>query len=104
MAEWRKAAEAENFRNRCRVEIDGHAFALFKLSDGIYALDDVCSHEYSRLSEGEIWDDDVYCPKHGSRFGIRNGAVRSFPATSPVKSYPVKVEEGSVFIDIAGSR
>jgi nitrite reductase/ring-hydroxylating ferredoxin subunit len=68
----------------------------------VYALDDVCSHEYSRLSEGEIWDDEVYCPKHGSRFCIRSGDVRSFPAFKPVRSYPVKIENGGIYIKTEG--
>lgn len=87
---------------QARVEIEKAAYALFRLEDGIYALDDICSHEYSRLSEGEIWDDEVYCPKHGSRFSIRSGEVRSFPAFKPVASYPVKVEDGVIYIDIEG--
>ena len=103
VADWRPAVQEDGFRRQKRVEIDGHAYALFRLEDGIYALDDVCSHEYSRLSEGEIWDDEVYCPKHGSRFQIRDGSVRSFPATRPVESYPVKVEEGTVYIDVEAS-
>ena len=102
MADWRLAASEADLVNRMRVEIDGYGYALFKLDDGIYALDDVCSHEYSQLSEGEIWDSDVYCPKHGSRFDIRTGAVRSFPAIKPVDSYPIKVEDGDIYIDIEG--
>ena len=98
MDDWvRVAAEAE-FDEATRVEINGHELALFKLDDGIFALDDICSHEFSRLSEGEIWDDDVYCPKHGSRFNIRNGSVKGLPALKPVRSYTVKVENGEVFI------
>ena len=100
MPDWREAAGTDEFHHQKRVEIDGHAYALFKLPDGIYAMDDVCSHEYSRLSEGEIWDDEVYCPKHGSRFEIKSGKVRSFPATAPVGTYAVKVEDGRIFIDV----
>jgi 3-phenylpropionate/trans-cinnamate dioxygenase ferredoxin component len=103
MAEWREAAQENELLNRMRVEIDGYAYALFKIEDGIFALDDVCSHEYSLLSEGEIWEEDVYCPKHGSKFDIKTGAVRSFPATKPVCSYPVKVEDGTIYIDIEGT-
>ena len=102
MPDWREAAGTEEFHHQKRVEIDGHAYALFKLPDGIYAMDDICSHEYSRLSEGEIWDDEVYCPKHGSRFEIRSGKVRSFPATEPVGTYPVMIEEGRIYIDVEG--
>ncbi|MBT3276265.1 MAG: non-heme iron oxygenase ferredoxin subunit [Spirochaetales bacterium] len=96
------AASESELVNRLRVEIDGLAYALFRLEDGIYALDDVCSHEYSELSEGEIWDGDVYCVKHGSRFDIKTGEVKSFPAIKPVDPFPVKVENGEIFIDIEG--
>ncbi|WP_319562922.1 non-heme iron oxygenase ferredoxin subunit [Marispirochaeta sp.] len=104
MPRWKPAVKEDQFRNSTRVEIDGKAYALFRLEDGIYALDDICSHEYSRLSEGEIWDGEVYCPKHGSRFDIRNGQVRSFPAMVPVSSYPVRIEEGTVYIDVEGRK
>ena len=97
MADWIKV-DVQEFEESARVEVDGHPLALFKLEDGIYALDDICSHEFSRLSEGEIWDDDVYCPKHGSRFNIRSGAVKGFPAVKAVKAYPVKVEDGQVYV------
>ena len=97
---WKETVPADSFRKQKSVEVDGHRYALFRLDDGIHCLDDVCSHEYSLLSEGEIWDCDVYCPKHGSRFDIKTGAVRSFPATEPVASYPVEVRDGIVFIDI----
>lgn len=82
------------------VDIDGKRIALFRLEEGVFALDDVCSHEYSLLSEGEIWDDEVYCPKHGSRFEIKSGAVRSLPAFRPVCGYEVKIENGSIYIAI----
>lgn len=98
MSEWIEVAAEDSFRRQTRVDTNGKVLALFRLDDGIYATDDSCSHEYSPLSEGEIWDDDVYCPKHGSRFDIRTGAVRSFPALKPVGSYPVKVEDGKVYV------
>lgn len=99
---WIDVASDKDFQVQLRVEVEGKAYALFRLDDGIYALDDVCSHEYSRLSEGELWDDEVYCPKHGSRFDIKNGEVRSLPAFRPVNSYPTKVENARVFIEITG--
>ena len=98
MRDWIKVAEDSDIDEVVRVEHEGKSFALFRLDDGLFALDDICSHEFSRLSEGEIWDDDVYCPKHGSRFDIRTGAVEGLPAVKAVRSYPVKVENGEVFL------
>jgi nitrite reductase/ring-hydroxylating ferredoxin subunit len=91
-------AEEKDLSESLGVSVAGHPIALFRLDDGIYALDDICSHEYSRLSEGEVWAGDVYCPKHGSRFAIRTGEVSGLPATLPVASYPVKVESGGIYV------
>lgn len=82
------------------VEYKKKRYALFRQPDGIFALDDVCSHEYSLLSEGEIVEGEVYCPMHGSRFDIRSGAVKNFPATRPVRTYPVKVEDDDIYIQV----
>ncbi len=98
MSKWVKVARVDDFDETVGVECNGHPVALFKLEDGVYALDDICSHEYSRLSEGEVWDEDVYCAKHGSRFEIRSGTVHGLPATKPVNTHEVKVEDGEIYV------
>jgi len=98
MAQWRKAVAESDLDGPHKFVVRRKEIAIFKLDDGIYATDNSCSHEYSPLSEGLIIDDDVYCPKHGSRFDIRSGAVKDFPATQPVKTYPTKVEDGWVYV------
>ncbi len=98
MAAWIRVAEEKELSQSMAVDVNGGRVALFRLEDGIYALDDICSHEYSRLSEGEIWAGEVYCPKHGSRFDIKTGGVTGLPATQPVKSYPVKIEGGGIYL------
>jgi 3-phenylpropionate/trans-cinnamate dioxygenase ferredoxin component len=104
VGEWLRVAAEKDLAESLRVEVAGHPVALFRLPDGVHALDDICSHEYSRLSEGEVWEGEVYCPKHGSRFDIRTGAVSGLPATLPVRSYPVKSEDGALYILWDGGR
>jgi 3-phenylpropionate/trans-cinnamate dioxygenase ferredoxin subunit len=72
--------------------------ALFRTEEGIFALDDICSHEYSRLSEGEVEDGQVACAKHGSRFSLRTGEAAGFPATRPVGTWAVKAEGGWIWV------
>jgi len=91
-------AEAETVGVIC----EGKRIALFRVEGGIYALDDICSHEFSLLSEGEVWEGEVSCAKHGSRFNIRTGAVRGLPATLPVHTYPVRVEGGAIYVELDG--
>jgi 3-phenylpropionate/trans-cinnamate dioxygenase ferredoxin component len=98
VAQWVRVAEESALGESLSVSIGDHPIALFRLEDGVHALDDICSHEYSRLSEGEIWAGEVLCAKHGSRFDIRTGAVSGLPATLPVRSYPVRVEDGGIFV------
>ena len=65
-----------------------------------YAIDDVCTHENFLLSGGELFDLQVECPQHGSRFNLKTGAVTGLPAVIPTKVYPVEVENGEVFVDV----
>jgi 3-phenylpropionate/trans-cinnamate dioxygenase ferredoxin subunit len=81
------------------VEIDGLAIAVVRESSGaVHAIDDTCTHENNSLSEGEVEDGEVECWLHGSRFDLRSGAPTGLPATRPVRVYPVKVEDGDVFV------
>lgn len=100
MAKWRKAVEVDSFQRSYKFVHRRKSIAIFKLDDGVYALDNVCSHEYSEFVDGMIVDGDVFCPKHGSRFEIRTGAVKDLPATEPVRSYETKVEDGWVWVKV----
>ena len=68
--------------------------------DNFYALDDVCTHENFLLSGGELFDLQVECPQHGSRFNLKTGAVTGLPAVIPTRVYPVEVEDGEVYVDV----
>lgn len=98
MANWKKVASAADLVSTMSVSVDGEPVALFRTEEGIFALDDVCSHEYSLLSEGDVWAGEVYCQKHGSRFNLRTGAVTGLPATRPVGTWDVKVENGEIWV------
>ncbi|NMP21182.1 non-heme iron oxygenase ferredoxin subunit [Sulfobacillus sp. DSM 109850] len=74
--------------------------AVFRVENEFYAIDDLCSHAEASLSEGEQFGYIVECPRHGGRFDIRTGKAKHFPAFSPVRTFPVKVEDGSIYIDV----
>jgi 3-phenylpropionate/trans-cinnamate dioxygenase ferredoxin subunit len=52
------------------------------------------------LSEGEVEGCTVECWLHGSRFDLRSGKPLDPPATQPVPVYPVRVEDGSVYVEV----
>lgn len=85
-----------------RFDVEGHRIAVIRIGDDVYAIGDRCSHADYSLSEGEVWPDErlIECPKHGSRFSLRDGHPDTLPATRPVPVYDVVVDEGEVLLDI----
>ena len=78
------------------VDVDGAAVAVFHLSDGFHAIEDVCTHDGGTLTGGSVDGDAVICPRHGARFSIKTGAVLAPPAYEPIHSFPVRVHSGRV--------
>ena len=86
-------------------DADGREIAVFNVGGRFYAMDDVCSHAFALLSEGEIDTEEltVECPKHGSAFELETGTPTALPATKPVRVYPVSVEGDDIMIEVNGS-
>ena len=65
-----------------------------------YAIHDVCSHANVALSEGEVVDCEIECWLHGSTFALSTGKPSCLPAVEPVPVYPVKIEDGAVYVAV----
>jgi 3-phenylpropionate/trans-cinnamate dioxygenase ferredoxin subunit len=84
------------------VEVGGERIALFRTGESVYALGDRCSHAEASLSEGDLFDGEVECPRHGSPFDLATGEPGALPATTPVPVYPATVRDGVVYLTIEG--
>ena len=96
--EWMPAADATLLAEGrpTRVVVDDTPVLLLRAGERIFAIHDRCSHRGCSLSEGEVEGEEIVCACHGSRFDLRNGAVRGGPATSAQPSFQVRVEQGRV--------
>ena len=45
-------------------------------------------------------DHVIECPKHNGRFNYKTGEAKGAPVCVDLKTYPVKVEGGTVFIGL----
>jgi ferredoxin-NADP reductase/nitrite reductase/ring-hydroxylating ferredoxin subunit len=79
------------------VEVEGKEYALFRSDGRIHALDNACPHEGAPLAQGEFADGVITCPWHGWTFEACTGCS-IHPAGHDLKCFPVKVEEGRIFI------
>ncbi len=93
-------AEALPPGTKLAVEIDGEAVGLYNVDGGIYAMDDLCTHDEAYLSEGDFnaSEGTIRCPQHSSHFDVRTGRPRSFPAILPVEVYEAKIEGDRILV------
>ncbi len=78
------------------VDVDGVNVAVFKIDGECYAIEDVCSHDGAPIADGLVDGDQIICPRHGARFCIKTGAVKSPPAYEDIACFPVRIENGLV--------
>lgn len=76
------------------VDIKGVDVVIFKLEDGFYALENICTHDGSEIASGDLDGDEITCPRHGARFCIKTGEVKSAPAYEDITSLAIKIENG----------
>lgn len=91
---WTDAAADADLREGAllRVDVEGQAVVLTRRGGKVSAMGAVCSHYGGPLEEGEIQDDCLVCPWHGSAFRLSDGSVARGPATSPQLSYGVRLQ------------
>ena len=72
--------------------------ALYNAGGEIFATDNVCTHGQARLCEGFLEGHEIECPLHQGKFDIRTGAPTCAPVTEAIRSYPIRIEGGRVFL------
>jgi nitrite reductase/ring-hydroxylating ferredoxin subunit len=97
-----KAAEArDNTPGRVKVvEVGEEDVALCNVDGRFYAIANVCTHDDGPLGEGYLLGDEIECPRHGARFNVKSGEVRTLPAIIPIPTFEVKVEGKDILVDV----
>jgi 3-phenylpropionate/trans-cinnamate dioxygenase ferredoxin subunit len=81
---------------------EGVKIGVFNCGGALHAIEDRCSHDDGPLAEGEFDAEacTVECPRHGSLFDLTSGRPKTLPAYQPVPTYPVKIEDDTVRLEI----
>ena len=84
-----------------RVVKSAHGnIAVFRTADDeVFALADKCPHKGGPLSQGIVFGRKVACPLHNWNIGLEDGSAVA-PDKGCTRSYPVKVEDGAVFLQV----
>lgn len=103
MAEWVRVADvADCGEDGClkAVSGSGEAIVLARWDGELFAFEDCCSHEDFPLSEGTLQDGRIECVFHGAEFDVRSGRAVQLPAIKPIRTFPVEIRDGAVFVRV----
>jgi 3-phenylpropionate/trans-cinnamate dioxygenase ferredoxin component len=102
MAEWVKVGEVGSPpEGEVKVIMPrAKRIALANVDGAYYAIDDVCTHDGGPLDQGEVFEHQIECPRHGARFDVRTGKALTLPAIFPIKTYPVRVEGNDILVEL----
>ena len=81
-------------------QFNGVEYAIYHSKDGFFASDGMCTHEQEALADGIVIDNVIECPLHQGRFDVRTGKALSAPVCVDLRTYPVQVRNGDIYVQI----
>ena len=100
---WINACAVEDIDEEDLIRVDhaGRSYAVYHSPDGdFFCTDGLCTHEKVQLADGLVQDFEIECPKHNAIFDYRTGEALRAPACVDLATYPTKIEDGRIWIEI----
>jgi len=79
---------------------DGEELLVARAEGELSAVVNECSHDRRGFDGGCIEAGQLICPRHGARFCLRTGKALTAPAYVDIETFPVKVEEGIILVEV----
>jgi nitrite reductase/ring-hydroxylating ferredoxin subunit len=97
---WHRIAALSDLRENepYAASLGDDPIALHKVDSAVYAIGDVCTHEFALLSGGFVECGVIECPLHQATFDIRTGRCLSPPATADLPTYEVRIDGDTVYV------
>jgi len=83
------------------IDHHGQTIAVILIEDEVFAIEDICSHDRSPISDGCIEGGEIICPRHGARFCLRTGQALTAPAYEDIETFPVRTEAGRLWLGLS---
>lgn len=97
---WHRTLPVSAIEEVAGFTVEGLAVAIYQVDGAFFATADLCTHGHARLSEGYLEDGQIECPLHQGTFDVRTGKATNAPCSIPVQTFPVKVEDGHIYIAV----
>ena len=108
--EWISVGRSDDFASDLGgcVKVQGKQIAIFNIKERTewYAVQNLCPHDkrmvLSRSLVGSAGDEPkISCPLHKNGFSLKDGKHISEGDIDDLTTYPIKVEDGHVFLQVA---
>lgn len=84
------------------VTIAEKRLILYRTRAGYFVSDRRCTHQGADLLRGYFDGEVIECPMHQGRFSVRTGNALNAPASTALKTYPVKADETGIYVQVPG--
>lgn len=84
---------------RKSVFVDDIPALAVRVRDEYFVIEDVCSHDGQPLTNGQILDCSIVCPRHAARFDLKSGKALCMPATEPVRVFRTEIRDGALWAE-----
>jgi anthranilate 1,2-dioxygenase ferredoxin component len=98
---WHPLIAAADFpeEGKLATKLGGWYVLVGKTDEGLFAVNDRCTHQASLLSGGRIRRGAVMCPLHGARFDMASGQCIG-GAYRDLRTFPLRIEGGMIEVDV----
>jgi len=104
---WIRITHAGNIppREGRALKVGSLSLALFNTGERFLAVENRCPHLGGPLADGIMAGDTVACPLHNWRVCLESGSVSKPCDTkaAPLRTFPIRVEDGIVLLGMAGN-
>jgi Na+-transporting NADH:ubiquinone oxidoreductase subunit F len=100
---WVAACETIRLRRAdvLRFDHDKKTYALCRNEEGkLFAIDGMCTHGNTHLSDGLIKQGVIECPKHNGRYNLIDGSPARAPICRGISTYPTEERNGFIWVNV----
>jgi nitrite reductase/ring-hydroxylating ferredoxin subunit len=97
-----KIAEAKDvLKNQMQVfTVKGQEILVINVEGKLFAIENRCPHMGYPLFFGSLKGDVLTCGFHSAKFNVRTGKSVGPVTSERLKTFPVKIQNSSIFIEI----
>ena len=88
---------------RKSIIVDDVPALLVRVGNDYFAVEDVCSHDGQPLTDGPVDAESITCPRHGAKFDLKTGKATCMPATQPIETFAVVIQDGELLVGPKGT-